>query len=124
MAKEDVIRALLIEYEEKNKSNQALISKYEKVNLAINKDAVVDNQVNKVFSPSKTAINGLNFITKEEEIILIKKEYPNEVLNIFRAIYIVINENYSGLPGNKIIDNLINSVIPKRKLENLSKNDL
>ena len=124
MAKEDVIRALLIEYEEKIKSNQALISKYEKVNLAINKDAVVDNQVNKVFSPSKTAINGLNFITKEEEIILIKKEYPNEVLNIFRAIYIVINENYSGLPGNKIIDNLINSVIPKRKLENLSKNDL
>ena len=69
MAKEDVIRALLIEYEEKIKSNQALISKYEKVNLAINKDAVVDNQVNKVFSPSKTAINGLNFITKEEEII-------------------------------------------------------
>jgi hypothetical protein len=82
---------------------------------------MVDNQVNKVFAPSKTASNGLNFITKEEENNLMKKEQQNEVLNIFRCIYIIINESYVGIPSNKLIENLIIGIFQRRKIENLSK---
>jgi hypothetical protein len=85
---------------------------------------MVDNQVNKVFAPSKTASNGLNFITREEENNLIKKEQQNEVLNIFRSIYIIINESYEGIPSNKIIENLLIGIFQKRKIENLSKHKL
>lgn len=77
-----------------------------------------------MFAPSKTASNGLNFITKEEENNLIKKEQSNEVLNIFRCIYIIINENYEGIPSNKIIENLLLNIFHKRKIENLSKEHL
>ena len=76
--------------------------------------------MNKVFAASKTATNGLTFITKEEENNLIKREQSNEVLNIFRCIYIIINENYEEIPTNKLIENLISNIFQNRKIENLS----
>jgi len=60
-------------------------------------------------------------ITKDEETKLVKKEQPNEILNVFRAIYIVINESYDGILPNSLIENLINKILPKLKVENLSK---
>lgn len=82
---------------------------------------MVDNQVNKVFAPSKTATNGLNFITKEEEANLLKKEQPIEIQNVFKCLYLVIGESYDGIPANKLIETLLTSIFPRRKIENLSK---
>ncbi len=79
--------------------------------------------ISKMFTPSKIASNGLNFFTKEDENNLCKKEQTEEILDVFRIIYIILNENYSDIPNNKLIENLFNNVMPKLKVENLSKND-
>lgn len=84
-------------------------------------DPTVSYLISKMFNPSKTAQNGLTFVTKEEETNLCKKEQPEEILNVFRIIYIIINEDYEVIQSNKLIDNLINVVLVKIKVENLSK---
>jgi hypothetical protein len=84
-------------------------------------DPLTASQISKMFTPSKIASNGLNFFTKEDENNLCKKEQTEEILDVFRIIYIILNENYSDLPNNKLIENLFNSVMPKLKVENLSK---
>ena len=81
----------------------------------------VEAQVSKAFTPSKTAQNGLNFITKDEELNLSKKEQPNEIINIFKLIYMIVDEEYEYIPQNQIISNFIKVVLPKLKGENLSK---
>jgi hypothetical protein len=84
-------------------------------------DLTVNNLINKMFTPSKTAQNGLTFVNKAEEEILCKKEQPEEILNVFRIIYIILNINIDEIPNNKLIDNLINSVLPSIKVDSLSK---
>ncbi len=44
--------------------------------------------ISKQFIPSKTAQNGLNFITKDEESNLIKKEQSPDIINVFKFILI------------------------------------
>jgi len=112
LVKKEVEGMIIKEYDEKIKNNEKIIDKYQK-------DTMVDTQVNKVFAPSKTATNGLNFITKDEEANLMKKEQANEILNIFRCIYIVLNENYEKVPPNKMIEYLFTNLFPKKKIENL-----
>jgi hypothetical protein len=84
-------------------------------------DPTVSYLISKMFNPSKTAQNGLTFVTKEEEANLCKKDQPEEILNVFRIIYIIINEDFESVQPNKLIDNLINVVLAKIKVENLSK---
>ncbi len=71
--------------------------------------------------PSKTAQNGLTFVTKDEEANLCKKEQPEEILNVFRIIYTIINEKYDHLEPGRLIDNMVNTILPKIQVENLSK---
>ena len=80
--------------------------------------------INKQFTPSKTAQNGLNFVTKDEEHNLCKKEQPEEILNVFRLIYILINEPYTQIPPQKLIENLTSGIFEKLGAENLSKNNV
>ena len=81
----------------------------------------VDSYINKSFTPSKTAQNSLTFVTKEEEMNLIKKEdLPNEIGFIFKLVYYIIDEKFDkDLPTNKIIENLINVVFPKYEAKDL-----
>lgn len=74
----------------------------------------------KPFAPTKTAQNGLNFVTKEEEGNLCKKEQP-EIINVFKLIYILLNESYEELEPQKIIENLIQNLFVKYNVENISK---
>ncbi len=75
----------------------------------------------KQFTPSKTAQNGLNFVTKDEENNLCKKEQPEEILNVFRLVYILLNEPLINIPPQKLIENLTTVVFEKLGVENLSK---
>ena len=74
-----------------------------------------------MFTPSKTALNGINFLTKEEENNLQKKEQIDDVLDIFRVIYIVLNESFENIQNKDLIENLFVRILPKFKVENLSK---
>lgn len=84
--------------------------------------------VNCSFKPSKTAQNGLNFITKEDEAHLASMykdpsaEIHEDIITIFKVIYILIKQKQDKTVPHLIIDNLINNIMPKYKIENLSKN--
>lgn len=74
------------------------------------------------FSPSRTAQNGLNFITKEDEMLLCSLPYDenNEnIFDMFRFIYILLNEEFSNFKSEKIIPNLFNVIMPKYNSSNL-----
>ena len=78
--------------------------------------------LNKKFIPSKTAQNGLNFVTKEEENNLLTNELPDEIVNIFKLIYLYLDESFDHLDGQKLIHYLVNTIIKKYNCENFSTN--
>jgi len=84
-------------------------------------DNTLESLINKQFNPSKTAQNGLNFVTKEEENNLLKKDQPEEILNVFRLIYILLNEDYKDITPQKIIENLNTKIFARMGVENISK---
>lgn len=85
-------------------------------------DQYTEAVINKQFMPSKTAQNGLAFVTKEEEIGLCKREQPEEIANIFRLIYHMVDEKMDEFEtSQKMIDNFFTNVLPKLKVDNLSK---
>ena len=78
--------------------------------------------MNKQFTPSKVAQSGLNFFNKDEENSLAKKETnPEEILNIFRMIFILMNENFDHIQPNKYKEYLITEIFPKHKINSMSK---
>ncbi len=83
----------------------------------------------KPFVPSKTAQNGLNFITKEEELLfshenLISLPAREEINAILKIIYILLRQNYEKIDENLLGDQLINKILVKMKIDNLSKTHL
>lgn len=79
--------------------------------------------LNKQFEPSKTAQNGLNFITKEDEISLANERINNdEVINIFKIIFILLKQNADKIDPAILPELLINRVFKKLKIDSLSKN--
>ena len=50
------------------------------------------NKINKVFTPRKTGLNSLNFITEKEEQTIINKLKHEYVLKLFKIILILLNE--------------------------------
>lgn len=62
----------------------------------------------------------MNFVTKDEETNLASKEQPEEILNIFKLIHIIVNESYEELKPNELIENLTKNIFTKLNVENLS----
>lgn len=83
----------------------------------------IESYLSKAFSPSKTAQNSLTFVTKEEELSLSKREdLPKEIGIIFQLVYIIIDVPFDeSLPINKLIENLINNVLPQFDVKDISK---
>lgn len=85
------------------------------------RDPSIESLINKQFTPSKTAQNGLNFVTKGEEESLCSKEQPEEIINIFKLIYILVGQDYTNINPQKLIEHLIVEVFPILGVENISK---
>ena len=106
----------LIEYYEK---------KIHKINNKINKYDI--NIINKPFTPRKTGLNSLNFITKNEEQRLINETQHDYVIKIFKIIIILLNEynNPALIDSNekennsKIFEFLFNNIYVKQNVKNI-----
>ena len=112
------------------------INYYEKQILLINNEIKKYdiNRINKPFTPRKTGLNSLNFITKNEEQRLISEQQHEYVIKIFKIILILLdeynnyinslNENENGNSnenGNnsKIFEYLFNEVYKKNNVNNI-----
>lgn len=74
----------------------------------------------KYFIPSKTAQNGLNFFTKEDERVLYNlpdDEKYEPVVGIFKFIYILLKEDTNGI--SNIIKHFFDTIMKKFKADNL-----
>ncbi len=80
-------------------------------------DSETEECINKQFNASKTALNGINFVTKDEEKKLADSDKP-ELFNVFKIIYTILKEE---IPESNIISNLIYNVVPKLGDKSLSK---
>ena len=107
--------------EEKVCQMEKKLSALEEENCKYFTDPTIVSLINKKFSPSKTAQNGLTFVTKTEEENLWKKDQPEEILKVFRIIYLIMNENMEEIAATELIGNLIKNVLPRIQIENLSK---
>ena len=113
----------------KNKISEysTIINKYTNVKnlyrliIKIKQDEASEAIINKQFILSKTAINGLNFIKKEEETNLPKKEQPDSIPDLLRFFLLLINEDYENLSNPKLLDDLFEKILPKYKMDSLSK---
>ena len=77
------------------------------------------NKENCIFIPSRTALNSLIFVTKEE-ISNLKNNTSVEIGLIFKLIYIIIDENYNeNITTSKLIENFIKVVLLKFKVKDL-----
>jgi len=72
------------------------------------------------FIPSKTAQNSLNFILNDEEKNLITNQNP-DVINLFKLVYLMIDEPFELIEDSKIIENLFISVFKRLKVANLKQ---
>lgn len=106
-SKKILLKELISSYETKFINCSEFLSKYDL------------NHINKPFIPTKTAQNGLKFITKEEENYLLKKEQPKEIINIFILIFILLNEEYENIPPEQIISYLINEIYKKYNVDSI-----
>lgn len=106
-SKKILLKELISSYETKFINCSEFLSKYDL------------NHINKPFIPTKTAQNGLKFITKEEENYLLKKEQPKEIINIFTLIFILLNEEYEYIPPEQLISHLINEVYTKYNVDSI-----
>jgi hypothetical protein len=75
----------------------------------------------KRFNPTITAQNGLNFISKDDEVQICLQEQPLEINNIFKIIYILINYDYEKLGECNLINQLLKIIFPLLKVNSLSK---
>ena len=95
------------------KAKQSILEEAHKEYL---KEDGLQDYLDKEFVPSKTSQNCLNYINKEEERKLCRLKNDEEVVNVFKVIYILLNKNIDELP----IESLINNIIPKMGIKSLS----
>lgn len=103
----------LIEYYEK---------KIKKINNTINKYDI--NIINKPFTPRKTGLNSLNFITKNEEQRLINEMQHDYVFKIFKIILILLNEHNNPVlndneNNSKIFEYVFDDIYKKYNVNNI-----
>lgn len=74
--------------------------------------------------PSKTAQNSLNFLTKEDENNLNKQCNLEQIQNLFKLIYVLLNEDYENISPEDLINNMLTNILIKYKAESISKNGI
>jgi hypothetical protein len=84
-------------------------------------DPNVKALINKQFTPTKTAEHGLSFIKKEDELNLTKSWPGDDVIEVFKFIYVLIDENLEDLEPDYFIENLFINIMPKLGYSNISK---
>lgn len=74
------------------------------------------------FIPSRTAMNGLNFVTAEDEDkIKTEKLHDVNIVDIVKLLYILLREKYENIDSENLMINLIQNILPKYKIEDISK---
>lgn len=66
-------------------------------------------------------MNGMNFLKKEEETNLFKKEQPESIPDLLKFFLILINEDYENIVNHKVLEEISEKIYPKYKLDSLSK---
>jgi hypothetical protein len=74
-------------------------------------DPKVKAMINKQFTPTKTAEHSLSFIKKEDEIKL-KNPQEEDILGVFKLIYVLIEESLDDIEPEFLIENLFNNIFP------------
>lgn len=87
--------------------------------------AETERKISKIFTPSKTAQNGLNFISKQDELNFPKEDFTHlqgyvEIMNIFKIILILLKHNYEKYEEKELPSVLINKIMTKFSIENFS----
>jgi hypothetical protein len=62
----------------------------------------------------------MNFIKKEEEANLTKKEQPESILDLLRFFLLLINEDCENIPNQKLLEEIFEKIYSKFKLDSLS----
>lgn len=83
-------------------------------------DPKVKALMNKQFTPTKTAEHGLSFIKKEDEIKL-KNFQEEDIIEVFKFIYVLIEESFDEIEPEYLIENLFHYILPKLGCGNISK---
>jgi hypothetical protein len=55
---------------------------------------------------------------------LLKFEQKEEVINVIKLLYLFLNEEYSNIPNNKLIEDLLGRIFEKYKATSLSNSQL
>lgn len=84
-------------------------------------DTNVKALINKTFIPTKTAEHGLSFIKKEDELNLTKNWPGDDIIEVFKFIYVLIDEDLEEILPEDIIENLFNRIMPRLGYSNISK---
>jgi hypothetical protein len=72
------------------------------------------------FVPSKTAQNGLNFISLSDETYLALNQQSEEIINIFKIMFLLMNEPYEDIKEEDMIKYLITDVYDRVGVSNIS----
>jgi hypothetical protein len=72
------------------------------------------------FVPSKTAQNGLNFISLSDETHLALNQQSQEITNIFKILFLLMNESYENVKEEDMIKYLITDVYDRIGVNNIS----
>jgi hypothetical protein len=86
-------------------------------------DANVKTLINKTFLPTKTAEHGLSFIKKDDELNLTKNWPGDDIIEVFKFIYVLIDEDLEEIVPDDIIENLFNKIMPSLGYTNISKSN-
>ena len=113
---------------DRKKIIKELIDYYEKIgNKNIINSAKKDKnkydiiKINEPFKPNERSINAMNFIDKNEEQKLINEVQHPYIIELFKAIIILLNE-YKNTDENKnIFDFFFNDILLKYKAKNIKK---
>ncbi len=75
----------------------------------------------KMVHPSKTAQNGLNFLTEELEKEMRNSDNHHDVLAIFESVAVLLNKSNKDLLDGNAIEYVFNNILPRYGVPNISK---
>ena len=101
---------------------QKLIAQIKEIESFFSEYNELDKYLTRAYTPSKTAINSLVFCTVQEVTNFIKKDenIPPEIANIFRLLYIIIDEDLDENLGDKeLVEKFVTEVLQKHGVQDM-----